>query len=226
MAKLLAVVLIAALVAYASGTACPHGKFLNEYTLQDYAKVASIPVEGAKYQILRVRDNNADPVPADWIKPSFDDSTWQSAVLPFGDRLHTCATQLADRGVLNTVGTSWKVGGGGQKSVLFVRDRFELPKSVREQLGTIKGLKLEYIVDNDIVHVGLNGQNVLASKKVRDNCSGVTRPDTEPLDVKLLKDGENIVTMHVEDRGSMSYFNYRIVVEVCEDEMHKCDKCH
>jgi len=218
-------VLIAGLVGVAAAGTCPPGQYLNEYTVQDYAITPSIPVGGAKYKMLRVPNTNTNPIPSSWFGTGFDDSAWPESVLPFGDNLHTCTSYFANEGVQGTVGTLWPIGGSGTKAVLFVRDTFVLPAAAVAKFGDPKGLRLEYIVDNDLVYVGLNGQSQLAEKKIRDNCSGVTRPDSEMLDLSKLQVGENLLTIHVEDRHVMSYFNYRIIVQVCEDKEVSCEDC-
>eukprot|EP00183_Erythrolobus_madagascarensis_P007335 CAMPEP_0185845862 /NCGR_PEP_ID=MMETSP1354-20130828/1712_1 /TAXON_ID=708628 /ORGANISM="Erythrolobus madagascarensis, Strain CCMP3276" /LENGTH=230 /DNA_ID=CAMNT_0028545929 /DNA_START=159 /DNA_END=851 /DNA_ORIENTATION=+ len=222
--------LIAGLAAVTAATetrsgACPVGQYLNEYTIQDYAITPSIPVGGAKYKMLRVPSTDTNPIPSSWFGTGFDDSAWPESVLPFGDKLQTCTSYFVNEGVQSTVGTLWPIGGSGNKAVLFVRDTFVLPGAAVAKFGTPKGLLLEFIVDNDLVYVGLNGQSQLDEKIMRGNCDGVTKPDSVVLDISKLQIGENLLTIHAEDRHVMSYLNYRIIVQVCEDKEISCEDC-
>jgi len=208
---------------------CDDGEYPVRYSIIDYARTENIEVSGMKYlHLIKGRGENYK-IPQEYFVSDFDDSDWNEATLPFGDNI-ICANALSKQSVLNKFVTKWPKGGAnGSKSVLIVRDEFVIPSLVFDALkkrgNNVNKLIFEYIVDNDMVELALNGDHLISKPVVRDNCDGVTKPVEQILDVTSLKPGKNLLAMHVVDRGTMAYLNYKLSVEICQPQKLECDQC-
>eukprot|EP00179_Madagascaria_erythrocladioides_P009626 CAMPEP_0198309244 /NCGR_PEP_ID=MMETSP1450-20131203/1681_1 /TAXON_ID=753684 ORGANISM="Madagascaria erythrocladiodes, Strain CCMP3234" /NCGR_SAMPLE_ID=MMETSP1450 /ASSEMBLY_ACC=CAM_ASM_001115 /LENGTH=269 /DNA_ID=CAMNT_0044011991 /DNA_START=107 /DNA_END=916 /DNA_ORIENTATION=+ len=138
----------------------------------------------------------------DWAQLGFDDSTWKTSRMPMGENVFCSELQQYKNP------ESWS-----RNSNLFVRREFELSPEVFAQL---QNLKVEYIVDNDIVGVYVNGKKH-GNYPTRDGCHGVSRVDIITIAKSQLKVGKNIFALHVHDRGAQSFLNLKLALTVCSD---------
>jgi len=92
---------------------------------------------------------------------------------------------------------------------LFLRREFTLSGS-SNSTG-----ELRIVVDNDIVSTYLNEVKLGVPTYARDGCDGVTSEVVFPIPSGVFRDGKNVIAFHVRDRGSQSFFNFQLRVDVC-----------
>jgi hypothetical protein len=142
----------------------------------------------AGYRFVTTR---ADQLQFPWEQPEFDDSDWALAAPDVGRGSGPGCPLVGDG--------RWPIG-----SDLLVRHRIVLP-------GQASSVELGFAFDNDIVAVYWNGQ--LLQGEVRHEGCATLGSLVVQVPTELLRRGaENVLAVHVRDRGVISYYDHRITV--------------
>jgi len=142
-----------------------------------------------------------------WYQANFNSSSWANGAIPFGSGI-LCPTQLAPY-LLSGVSfaTQWT-----PCSTLFLRKSFDLTVPQLSALAA-GNLYIDFVVDNDLNALYINGQAVPYNNATRDGCGGVTAllSVQVPSSMTLQLSG-NILAVQAGDRGGQTAFTAAIGV--------------